>query len=188
MPTARPIHFAFLPALLLAGCGGGHPLMPLAVGRSTTYVVKFGFDSRVEPVKVTRRIAVAGVDGYELAGPLGVSRLAWNKGTLYSDQAVNASFEPSLPMLAEDAKDRVWHGRVVSMGKVNPATARLVHKKSSVVIGGRKLDTTLAVLTLTIPGGEIELDSWYAPEIGLVQQEQRTNNVRVVQLQMVTAP
>jgi len=162
--------------------------MPLAVGRSTTYVVKFGFDSRVEPVKVTREVSVAGVDGYELAGPLGVSRLGWGRDVLYADQAVNASFEPSLPILAEDGKDRVWHGRVVSMGKTNPATATLKHDKSSVVIGGRKLDTTLAVLIISVPGGKIELDSWYAPEIGLVQQEQRTNDVRVVQLQMVTAP
>lgn len=162
--------------------------MPLEVGRSTSYVVKFGFDSRVEPVRIRRHVAVAGVDGYELAGPLGVSRLAWNGGTLYADEAVNASFQPSLPLLAEDRKEHVWHGRVISMGNENPATAKLTHQDAEVVVGGRKLKTVQATLLVTMPKGTIQLDSWYAPGVGLVQQEQRTNNVRIVQLQMVTAP
>lgn len=173
---------------MLAGCESDHPLMPLEVGRSTSYVVKFGFNSRVEPVKIVRKIAVAGTEGYELTGALGVSRVAWKDGVLFADRAVNATFEPSLPLLTEDGKERTWHGRVVAMGNVNAASARLKQEDSTVDIGGRKVKTTLATLTVQMPKGKIELASWYAPGTGLVQQEQRTNGERVIQIQMVTAP
>ncbi|AIE85384.1 hypothetical protein OP10G_2016 [Fimbriimonas ginsengisoli Gsoil 348] len=160
----------------------------MEVGRATTYIARFGFDSRIEPIRVARRLSVAGEDGYELSGPLGVSRLAWQGGVLYADQAANAWFSPSLPMLAEDEKPRSWHGRLVSMGRVQPASAKLVHKKTKVDIGSRKIDAILATLTLRLPTGTIQLESWYAPGTGLVQQEQRTNGKRLLQLQMVTAP
>jgi hypothetical protein len=187
-PTiAYSVALAVVSAVAL-GCGDAHPLMPLEPGSATTYVARFGFDARVEPIRIGRRISVAGVEGYELTGPLGVSRLGWREDVLYADQAANAWFSPSLPMLAEDEKPRSWHGRLTAMGRTQPASAKLEHRKAKVEIGSRKIQATLAVLTVKLPTGVLELESWYAPGIGLVQQEQRTNGNRLIQLQMVTAP
>lgn len=163
--------------------------MPLQAGTATTYVAHFGLNEmRVEPIRVGRRISVAGVTGYELTGNLGVARLGWRDGVLYADQTANGWFSPSLPVLAEDEKNRSWHGRVRVMDRMLPGSATLEHHSRTVEIGSRKLKTTQAVVTLKLPAGTIELESWYAPGIGLVQQEQRTNGKRVLQLQMVTAP
>ncbi len=165
----------------------------MRVGKHWTYQVRAGFDRRVEPVRVIRSLPVDSVNGFELGGPLGQSRLAWKHGTLYADSAVNARFSPPIPLLipgveiTKDVPRRVatWHGRVISLGKERPGSAVLTERTEKILVGTQKVQTILATVTLQIPGGKIELESWYQDGVGLVQQEQRTNGVRIVQLQLL---
>jgi len=173
---------------LLAGCGGSHPLMPLEKGVLGTYRVHYKFDTWVEPLRVERKVSVANTSGYELSGPFGISRLAWRDGVLFADQTANAFFEPSVPLLLENGKKRHWEGTIRSLGVERRATAELTQVNTPLEISGRKLDTVLSTLTVTTPTGVIELDSWFSAGTGLVQQEQRTNGQRVIQLQLVTPP
>jgi hypothetical protein len=183
-------YVALLFPLVLLGCAREDALMPLEVGREVTYVVRTGFASGVEPVRVVRRLPVAGVRGAELTGPLGSARLAWKDGVLLADATSHGRFSPPLPLLAEDGKARTWHGRLETLGREQPASAKLVHTKETLRLGSRRVATTLAKLTMELPAskGLIELDSWYQPGVGLVQQEQRTNGRRVLQLQLLSGP
>jgi len=180
-------------SVCLGGCGSHDGWFPMKVGRHWTYQVRAGFDRKVESLQVIRPLTVASADGFELSGPLGVSRLAWKHGTLYADSAANAGFNPPLPMLVPGvdlAKEiprqvAVWHGRVIVMGKEQPGSAVLTERTESLDLGARKVPTILATLQMQVPGGKIELRSWYQEGIGLVQQEQRTNGARIVQLQQL---
>ncbi len=173
---------------LVVGCSKQPELMPMKIGSQTSYVVRYGLDSKVEPVKVVREVPIAGVTGYELAGPLGVSRLAWKDGVLLAAATTNARFDPPIPLLAVDGKDRTWSGTVESLGKKQAATATLVHKSEKIELISKKVDTTLSTLTLSLPKGTVELSSWFQSGVGLVQQEQRTGPVVVVRLEMVRRP
>jgi len=189
--SIRPVACA-LAGLCLCGCGSQTGWFPMKVGRHWTYQVRAGFDRRVGAVKVLRPLPVASVDGFELAGPMGVSRLAWKHGTLLADSTVNAEFSPPLPLLVPSAdltKDprrvATWHGRVVSLGKERPGNAVLTEKTDKIEVGTQKVATILATVSLRTPSGQIELESWYQEGVGLVQQEQRTNGARIVQLQLL---
>lgn len=176
--------------LVLGGCSEPDRLMPLGNGHEVTYLVKTGLAARVEPVRVVRNLPVAGVEGAELSGPLGTSRLAWKDGVLVADSLVNGRFSPPLPLLATDRKARTWHGRVETLGREQPGSAKLVHDQETLSLGARKVFTTKATLTLDLPqaGGKIEVISWYQSAVGLVQQEQRTNGQLVLQLQLLSGP
>jgi len=162
--------------------------MPMEAGRTLKYVVRSGFDTRVEAVTVARRLTVAGTDGYEMKGPLGVSRVAWKDGVLLAEATSNAWFRPAIPLVAEDGKDRTYHGRIEVLGKESPANATLTHKTEKIEVRNRRVSTTLATLTVKVPKGTIELTTWYQPGIGVVRQEQRTNGQRVVQMQLLSGP
>ncbi len=108
---------------LLIGCGSRDNWQPLVVGKTWTYRVQAGFDHRIESIRVMRALSVASVEGFELAGPLGVSRIAWKHGTLVADSTVNARFLPAVPLLvpgADIGKDlpkqvAVWHCATASV-------------------------------------------------------------------------
>lgn len=183
----------FLPLLAL-GCARDDTLMPLEVGQEVTYVVKTGFASAIEPVKIVRNLPVAGVRGVEMTGPLGSSRLAWKDGVLLADATSHGRFSPPIPLLdaklTEKSKPRTWHGRLEILGQEQPANAILTQKKETIALGSRRVATTVSTLTLDLPAsnGKIELISWYQPGTGLVQQEQRTNGRRVLRLELLSGP
>ena len=177
----------------LVGCGSRDNWFPMKVGQHWTYQVRTAFDVNVQPIKVLRPLPVASAPGYELTGPLGVSRIAWRNGTLYADSTVNAQFIPPLPLLVpavertkdDDKKVLTWHGRVIVLGKERPGSATLYERNATIEFGTRKVPTILSTLDIRIPGGKIGLQSWYQQGVGLIRQEQRTNGTRVVQLQML---
>lgn len=177
----------------IAGCGSRTGWMPMRVGKTWTYQVRAGFDRRIETVKVVRALTVASADGFELAGPSGVSRLAWKHGTLYADSTANASFSPPVPLivLGQDISKEppkqvaTWHGRIVTLGQERACGGVLTEHMDTVDLGTRKVSAMLSTLTLTTPSGYIELESWFQEGVGLIQQDQRTNGVRVVQLQLL---
>lgn len=164
--------------------------MPLEVGHEITYLVKTGFTSRVDSVRVARKLPVAGVLGAELKSGLGVSHVAWRNGVLVADATSHGRFDPPLPLVAEDGKPRGWHGEIETLGQRQEANGKLTQKQETLRIGTRNLATTHSVLTVNIlgSGGEIVVDSWFQPDVGLVQQEQRTNGRRVLQIQLLSGP
>lgn len=176
-------------ALVLGGCASPeHDLMPLKVGRESTYEVTAGFEKAVDPVKVTREVPVGGVSGYELSGSFGTSRIAWIGNELVATQMVNAFFDPPIPLLTEDGKDRHWTGRIESMGRRSQATATLHQRNEEIEIGTKKYQTVASVLTIDLPRGKIEVSSWFQSKLGLVQQEQRTNGNFVLRMEILRGP
>ena len=129
-----------------------------------------------------------GTTGFELAGPMGVSRLAWKDGVLLAKQTANARFEPPIPLVTVDGKDRKWSGRMESLGKFSQATAELIQKKEKIEVGSRQVQTVFTVLTVRKDGGTIELSSWFQPGVGLVQQEQRTGGKLILRMEMLGQP
>jgi hypothetical protein len=179
---------AWMALFLLAGCSKPPDLFPLEVGTAWTYTVRSGFDTFVEPIKIVRTVPVAGVDGVELAGPLGVSRLGWRKGVLFADSTVNANFTPPLPIYAIDGKDGKWGGSMGSMGKRQKCTATLHHEDAKLQIGGRNVSTRLSTVTIKTARTDIELKTWFQPKVGIVQQEQRTAGKLDVAIQLLSGP
>lgn len=165
-------------ALLVIGCNSNTDLFPLEVGRSTTYVVRTGMVEFVAPLKVKGTLSVAGVEGYELEGPLGTYRVAWKNKTLLAERLGGTRFNPPLPMLvagAETAK-RPWAGRIGFAGNVAQAMAELEQKPATLTLGTKRYDCTEVRIVARMPGREIELITHYGEGIGILRQEQRVSD------------
>lgn len=187
---ARRISYLLFAAFVLVGCGKAQSdLMPLKVGRSSTYEVTAGFDKMVDPIKVARELPVADTTGYELTSTFGTSRLAWKNGELLASETANAFFNPPIPLVTDDGKDRSWSGRIEAMGKKTLATATLTQKKGEdLQIAAKRYTTQSSELKINLPRGTIVINSWFVPKIGLVQQEQRTNDKFVLRLELLHGP
>lgn len=171
-------------ALTAGGCArGGSNLMPLEEGRSWTYLVQSGFNSFVDEVKVTRRLSVASSPGAELSGPLGTTRMAWHDGALLVEQAVDTQFVPPLPILfdAQETSDRAWKGVATLVGSSAPARATQEQSvDDDFRVDSGKIRAIKSTVHLERKGHDIELITWFAPNRGILQQEQRTDGVLVV--------
>lgn len=160
--------------------------MPLDEGRTWTYSVRTGFDAAVESVKTVRPISVAGASGVELKGPLGVSRLAWKDGILYASETAGARFVPALPLCVPAGKDVTYHGRMESSRGQVAASGTVSSAEGAIVkLGAREFRTLRTTVVLKAGEDGIELITWFAPDVGIVQQEQRTNTVLDAQLQLL---
>jgi hypothetical protein len=179
-------------SLAMYGCGTSRSLMPLSLNRKAVYRVHYGLISFDEPLMVSKEVAVAGQSGFELSGPMGVSRVAWRNQVLYADQAVNAWFQPSLPILTEGPPVKPWHGRIVSMGMTHPASATLDLAEEKINIGGRDHNTQRATLKVKMDTARIDLVTWYEAGVGMVRQEQSTKDHgvdhEVVRIELLTPP
>ncbi|RYG35130.1 hypothetical protein EON81_13635 [bacterium] len=171
--------------LLLVGCSRTERLMPLEEGRSWTYSIRAGFEVAVEQVKVVRPISVAGAAGMELVGPLGISRMAWKDGVLYASQSAGARFTPALPIFVPPGRTVTYHGRMeTARGRVPTSGTIKSVEGQTVNLGAREFSTTRTTVVLKAGEDGIELITWFAAGVGIVQQEQRTNNVLDLQLQL----
>jgi hypothetical protein len=175
-------------AVVVAGCGQPPDLMPLEAGREMEYVVRSDLDTRVEPVRISREVPVAGAPGFELTGPLGTSRLAWKDGMLLAASTTNARFHPPVPLVTVDGKARDWRGEIEVRGYTSEAVGRLVQEDVDLDLNGKKVPTRMSTLSVTLPRGEIELISWFQRGVGMVQQEQRTNDRLVLRMEMLGGP
>jgi len=164
-------------ACVLGGCGGGSEWFPLEVGRSWTYTVRTGYVTYVESVRVERSLSVAGKKGYELAGPMGRSRVAWSSGVLRAESLPNARFDPPLPILIADglAGKRTWSGSLESPEGRFEAKATLEQSPESIRVGVKRFDAVKTRVLLRYGGRRIEALTWYARDAGPVRQEQRTD-------------
>lgn len=181
------------------GCGGGSDLMPLEVGKTWNYIVRAKFSTYVAPVKVTRRLSVASVPGFELTSILGSTRLAWSGDALVTDRLVNTQFTPALPLLYRtgETSERLWKGRVVFVDRSAPNQVDFLAGKGLVTAtqsqkpdneleyNGMKLHCIRSTIHMKTAAREIELLTWFAPGIGIVKQEQRTDGTLLVSLSLV---
>ena len=162
--------------ILLAGCGSPDQLFPLRVDNEWSYSVKTGIPEYVEEIKVTKRVPVAGIQGYELASAMGISRLVWKGDTLFATALTGTRFNPPMPLLssAEEKATFPWEGTVYSGGKAHKATATLTQTSEPLIRDGRKTPTTKTVLLVRLADRELETVTWYAPGTGMIMQVQRT--------------
>ncbi len=175
--------------LLIPGCrGGGSDLMPLDVGHTWNYIVKAGFDTYVTPIKVSREISVANGNGVELTSTLGTSRLAWSHDGLLAERLAGTQFAPPLPLVfsTEETHERPWKGRVVFVDRASPATASQSQKgDDDLTFGGKKIHCIRSTVRLQTAAHKIELITWFSAGLGIVQQEQRTDDKLLVKLTLL---
>lgn len=167
---------ALLAAFALIGCGADDRLMPLRVGNEWSYDVKTGLPESVASVKITREVPVAGITGYELNGPMGLSRVAWKGEMLVATVLGNARFHPPLPLLnsIEEKQTTKWSGRMYSLGRTYEAQATLSQESTPLTREGRKYRAIKTVMLIRLPSRELEIQTWYAPGVGILNQVQRT--------------
>lgn len=181
----------FAAGIVLAGAGCGQPdhYYPSEVGTKWTYDVRSAFGAtHVEEVEVARRLSVAGTEGFELSGGLGVSRLAWKRGVLWGDTFANVRAQPPLPLLSTDKGRRNWEGTLETVFGREKARATLTHQAETKIIAGRKFDTLRAELSIERPLGTTSLITWYVPGLGIGRQEQRTRGTLELRVEWVAGP
>jgi hypothetical protein len=164
--------------------------MPLAVGHAWTYEVYGRRLGQVVQMKVSRQLAVDGVSGYELTGPLGTARLAWHGPRLVAETLGGTHYDPPIPLLdARQPKSPIeWTGTVVAPATTCGATALLTHKSAEIQFASRTTPAVETVLELHAGKHRIELDSWFVDGVGLVKQQERTDEVETARLSMTGGP
>ncbi|HTQ08605.1 MAG TPA: hypothetical protein VMI31_00895 [Fimbriimonadaceae bacterium] len=164
--------------------------MPLDVGHEWTYIVKAprSFLSYVTKVKVARRLSVADTAGVELASDLGPSRLAWKGNELLAERLIGTQFAPALPLVFSSGEtyERPWSGRVTFVDRGSFATASESQKgNDDLTFEGRRIHCIESTIELKTAAHRIELLTWFSEGLGIVQQEQRTDGVLVLQIRQL---
>lgn len=161
---------------VLAGCGADDRLMPLRVGNEWSYHVKTGLPEAVATVKVVGEVPVAGQTGYELSGAMGLTRLTWKGELLVATVMGNSRFHPPLPLLnsIEERQTTKWKGRMYSQGRTYEGDGTLSQEPASLTREGRKYRAIKTILLLRLSERELEVQTWYAPGVGILNQVQRT--------------
>jgi hypothetical protein len=167
-------------------------MFPLVEGNKWNYSYRAGFKEGVEPIEVGRTISVAGVKGFELDGPMGISHVAWKDRELVTTALPNLGLMPPLPLLVGGQKEaqRKWEGWLIKAGEKVPAKATLVQESETKTIGSRKYETVKCTVTVITPNRDkpIELLTWYAEGIGPVRQEQRIGGELLIALEYLSGP
>lgn len=165
-------------ALGLSGCGRlSTDFFPLELGQSRTFHVEAEGIAAVEDLVVRRRTSVEGHPGYELAGPMGVSRLGWVGGRLVAEQLTDTTLSPPLPiLLARDGKAD-WEGVIVTVGTRRTGTATIEQGEDSMEVEGRLTKCRHVKIEMDLPDQTTIIEIWYAPRIGPVRWEQYSGGV-----------
>lgn len=74
------------------------------------------------------------------------------------------------------------------MGKAVSARAELYQEEAILSLGSQKYTTVKATLRLSSSGKTIELASWYADGVGIVMQEQQTNGLQDLRMELLGGP
>lgn len=178
-----------LVALAVAGCGGSESLMPLRVGEKRNYIVRFPFYGTVEAVTVAGRTSVAGVEGFELQGNLGMSRVAWKGGSLVAEVLNHSRFAPALPLMPASRKAS-WSGTVHLLNSPFPAEAKIEQAEVQDQLLGRALPGRKSVVRLRVPdlNRTITVESTFLYGIGLVRQVQWSNGTQDIEIRLLQEP
>lgn len=173
--------------MAVAGCGGPPDLMPLRENAKWTYRVNNGYRMSVQSMRVTGQASVGNVQGWDIEGPNGVSRLAWDGGSLVAERFVNIRFVPPIPILTADDKklSKHWKGRVETPAGYYDAEADIDQNTESIKIATHSYKAVKSRVKLFLPGKRTEVVSWFAAGSGLLRQEQRTDDKLDVSLEML---
>lgn len=178
---------AYLPiaAVLVAGCGSEKDIVPLEVGLKSRYEVQGGpFNHFIAEAEVVRQAAVAGLDGYVIAGPMGETHVAWKGDTLVGERFSNTRFVPAIPLVvARDGQIRKhWKGTVQGFwGGFNGDA--ILDQGPADDAQGKKLKRVKTVLTVSDPKGRsIKLLTEYEPGIGIISQRQDVSGSLVLRI------
>jgi hypothetical protein len=152
--------------------------------------VRAGFLSRVEDLSVTRSISVADVQGWEVSGSMGNSRLAWKDGNLLIEDLPGTRLSPAIPILFgnSDKASVKWSGIAKTLSGSREATAEIVQANDTVTIGGRTYETKRSEITLSGLGSPILLTTWFNEGIGMLRQEQRVGDQLVRSMEYLAGP
>ena len=186
LPGHRSPPFAAVSAFLLLGCRGSNALLPLSVGDRWDYRFRRGMERDVAPIRVTREVPLEGGKGWELRGPMGVVRLGNVGGRLVADELGGAFLTPPLPIGVPVKTRSLWRGWVVSVAGRQPAKAEIAATEAKLPVEGRLRALNRTVVTMRVGDHTVELQTWYAPGDGIVQQEQRTDDKLDLALERVS--
>ncbi|MCH7904384.1 MAG: hypothetical protein IH944_07430 [Armatimonadetes bacterium] len=163
-----PAAFAFL----LIGCSQSHSrMMPLEQGNTWTYAYNSTYEEVVAEVRVSRKVAVGPVYGWELSSLMGESHLAWQGSELIAAQMAGTRFQPPIPIYASESTS--WAGTAITNGEEYSARATLTVSEETLDVGGTRHETIKTTLDIDIAGEPLQLMTWFARDIGIVRQEQR---------------
>lgn len=177
--------------VMASGCRGGSPnLMPLRAGAEWKYSIVGEFGKHVEELRVNREIGVAGTQGFEVSGPLGVSALAWKNDVLYADRLAGTSFSPPLPLLSQENKTLDWKGTATwPVSGAIKAEASLQQEDEKLTVDAREFQTKKALLRVALADGTtVEVTTWYSAGVGIVRQEQRRGEKTEVRMDYLSGP
>lgn len=166
---------AIVGASLLAGCSRTNQLVPLSVGQKWDYVFRWGVQQQTGRLEVVREVPVAGGTGWELASPMGVSRLGYVGDHLVADQLSGAFLSRPLPIGIPIGTKTKWEGWLTLPGGRKPGKADIVATEEKQTIAGRKRKLVRTVVTMRVDGHTVELVTLIAPGDGIVDQEQSTD-------------
>ncbi len=162
-------------ALLAAGCGRSHQLVPLSVGQKWDYLFRWGVQQETGRLEVVREVPVAGNVGWELASPMGVSRLGYVGDQLVADQLSGAFLSRPLPIGIPVGTKTKWEGYLTLPGGRKPGKAEIVSTDEKQTVAGRRRSLIRTVVTMKVDGHVVELVTLIAPGDGIVDQEQSTD-------------
>lgn len=169
----------FLPfVLLVSGCNSAPELWALKDGWKQEFSTRNGLTTFVETFRISGRVPVNGVYGFELQSSMGVSRLGWKGDTLYASAFPNTRFSPPIPILVRGVGKltKTTECTVISNGNKVKANVSLVQSEDEVVISTASKDCIRTHLTIQTPTDSVVVVSQYVPGLGLYSQSQSTNN------------
>jgi hypothetical protein len=168
--------------MVATGCGSVVHWMPLDEGQSWTFHTTAGLRQFVEKVSVGRSVPVAGANGYELTGKMGVRRMAWKGSVLYLSQSPTASFVPALPLFV-DGHSLPWKGQVRWGGKTLFGEGALtMTDPTDKASAGTKTST----VRLKLGGHSYRLETVFQPGVGIVDQRQWQDDVLQYRMKLAT--
>lgn len=163
--------------------------MPSDLGTAWTYKIRTGYGAQhVVDASITKKLSVTGTEGFEFAGPLGATRMAWKNGALWAQNFANAQAQPAIPLLRLDRQAAKWKGTLETATGKEAATARLSHASEQLKIGGRDFESIRTELIVTRPRSSTTVTTWFVEGIGILRQEQRTNGDLDLRLEWVSGP
>jgi hypothetical protein len=158
----------------------------MEVGKAWVYMARTGLQSLPDNVRVTRRLSVDGVEGVELMGDLGVSHVAWSGSRLITDQMAGCRFLPPLPLLAVGEDQASWRGWVYSGAKREPWKAQISSQSAKLDVLGTMANTVCSSVDMSSGPLRLQVKTWFEPGVGIVRQEQRTNDRLDLTLELLT--
>lgn len=184
----------FLPLVLIAVCGCQKNDDPFEVGTSWLYNIDDGVHHYQTHIRVSRNLTVFNNKGFELSGPMGVSRLVILNDICYASQLSGSTFDPPLPIFKlapiggpEDkiVKVQDWEGRLIFLKDSQSARATLTQSWRKDIHNGVKVRAYFATLELRTARRMLQLRTEFIPAVGIKAQEQRTDQTYDYRLEML---